>query len=263
MDNHLILTLGRSGSNFLVDLINQHPNLLNYGEVLGEWMPVRRLQRGVGAFRNEDAAWLDFLLGNAIAFYGAQSIRAANHLRRGRRPTIKSRKTVASLGIKEFSINLQRFRLENYLEERSRIKVISLRRLSVLDRTISYLMLDKTNVVAADKNEKIGKRTPITIEPERFTMAIKVVAEENAALEEMTSALPAERVYRLTYEGMFENPDSLPQWANDLYRFLGADYFEPQIRTRKILSPDPAEVIENFADCRNAAIQAGYGKLLL
>src|SRR6185437_10102767 len=104
MNNHFILSLGRSGSNQLVDLINQHPNLLNYGEVLGDWIAMRRLQRRIGFFRNNDAGWLDFLLKNRAPFYGAQAIRAMHQLQRGDRPEIKTRKGTASLGVKESTL---------------------------------------------------------------------------------------------------------------------------------------------------------------
>lgn len=262
MNNHLILTMGRSGSNLLLDLINQHPNLLNYGEVLGEWIAVRRLQRRIGIFRNDDAGWLDFLLKNRMPFYGAQAVRALHQLQRGDRPEIKSRRTTASLGIKEFSLNLQRFGLENYLLERPWLKVIALRRLSTLDRTISFLMLDETGVVAANKRSSNAGRAPVTIEPARFVSSLSAVAEENADLDKMTAALPAERVHRISYEQIFADPEAPPTWMNEVYRFLGVDSFEPRIRTRKILPRDPAEVIANYPACRAAAMDAGLERLL-
>ena len=39
MERHVILTLGRSGSNTLCDMLNQHPEVLNFGEVLAEGTP--------------------------------------------------------------------------------------------------------------------------------------------------------------------------------------------------------------------------------
>ena len=262
MNNHFILSLGRSGSNQLVDLINQHPNLLNYGEVLGEWIAVRRLQRRLGVFRNNDAGWLDFLLKNRIPFYGAQTVRAVHQFRRGDRPEIKSHKTTASLGVKESSMNLHRFGLGNYLFERPGLKVISLRRLSTLDRTISSLMLHETGVVLAHKHGPNTQRAPVTIEPARFVRALNAVAEENAELDRITAALPPQRVHRITYEQTFTDPESLPKRIDELYRFLDVGSFEPRVRMRKILPRDPAEVIANFSDCRDAAIGAGLERLL-
>ncbi len=34
MNRHIILTSGRSGSNYLANTLNQHPQIVNYGEVL-------------------------------------------------------------------------------------------------------------------------------------------------------------------------------------------------------------------------------------
>ena len=262
MNNHIILSLGRSGSNQLVDLINQHPKLLNYGEVLGEWIPMRRLQRRIGLFRDNDAGWLDFLLRNRMPFYGAQAIRAVHQFRRGDRPEIKSRRTTASLGIKESTLNLSRFGLGNYLFERPWLKIISLRRLSALDRTISSLMLRETGVVLAHKHGPDTRRSAVTIEPARFVRLLNAVAEENAGLDRITAALPAQRVHRITYEQTFMDPEALPTRIDELYRFLDVDCFEPRIRMRKILPRDPAEVIANFSECRDAAMRAGLERLL-
>jgi sulfotransferase family protein len=262
VNNHFILSLGRSGSNQLVDLINQHPNLLNYGEVLGEWIPMRRLQRRIGMFRNNDARWLDFLLKNRMPFYGAQAVRAMHQFQRGDRPVIKTRKATASLGVKESSLNLYRFGIGNYLFERPWLKIISLRRLSALDRTISSLMLRETGVVLADKHGPDTKRAPVMIEPARFVRVLNAVAEENAELDRITAALPSQRVYRITYEQIFTDPEALPRKIDELYRFLDVGSFEPRIRMRKILPRNPAEVIANFSDCRDAAVGAGLERLL-
>lgn len=37
MNKHIILTNGRSGSNYISGVLNSHPHITNYGEVLGEW----------------------------------------------------------------------------------------------------------------------------------------------------------------------------------------------------------------------------------
>jgi hypothetical protein len=62
MQSHIILTNGRSGSNFVVNIINQHPQILNYGEVLGEWTILRKLHK-VGILRSsDDREYLDKIL---------------------------------------------------------------------------------------------------------------------------------------------------------------------------------------------------------
>ena len=38
MNRHIILTSGRSGSNYLTNTLNQHPHLVNYGEVLASML---------------------------------------------------------------------------------------------------------------------------------------------------------------------------------------------------------------------------------
>lgn len=51
MDRHVVLTLGRSGSNTLRDMLNQSPEVLNFGEVLGEWNTIRKIQRKAVFYR--------------------------------------------------------------------------------------------------------------------------------------------------------------------------------------------------------------------
>ena len=62
MDRHMILTLGRSGSNTLRDMLNQNPEVLNFGEVLGPWTDMRRLQKRLPLIPKDNVAYLDFIL---------------------------------------------------------------------------------------------------------------------------------------------------------------------------------------------------------
>lgn len=158
---HFILTLGRSGSNALVDMINQNPALLNYGEVLGTWTPIRKAQRRLGLLQNDDDAYLDAVLGNNRVIFAANLARTLGKLRNGRIAEIKRIRRLHSVGVKDFSLNMIRCGLNDYLYERKQVRVIGLIRANPLGRMISALRLQNTGEVSRRKgkgaNEERGR----------------------------------------------------------------------------------------------------------
>ena len=106
MNRHFILTNGRSGSNYFVQALNQHPEIVNYGEVLGDWtMPGRYLRprfQGEGA----NARFLDCLYENPLAFMAGQAVSYAARLKSGRRRHFRLRNSVESIGVKEFATSV-------------------------------------------------------------------------------------------------------------------------------------------------------------
>ncbi|MEM7581601.1 MAG: hypothetical protein AAF316_17540, partial [Cyanobacteria bacterium P01_A01_bin.80] len=75
MNKHLILTNGRSGSNYLVTLFNSHPQITNYGEVLGDWtLPYKlnkKIKFGLPLFDNYHN-YLNYIYNSKLFFYSSQ-----------------------------------------------------------------------------------------------------------------------------------------------------------------------------------------------
>ena len=87
---HFVLTIGRSGSNTLVNALNQHPQVLNYGEVLGDWNTIRKLyNRLPAALTSGEAAYLDAVLHNPVLARALNGYRNLSYLRRGGRAEMK------------------------------------------------------------------------------------------------------------------------------------------------------------------------------
>ncbi|MEL4894915.1 hypothetical protein [Crocosphaera sp. Alani8] len=55
---------GRSGSNYVAGVINQHPQLVNYGEVLGEWTLPYRLYEKLANHKVPVDSYLDYIYSN-------------------------------------------------------------------------------------------------------------------------------------------------------------------------------------------------------
>lgn len=80
MSRHMILSLGRSGSNTLADLINQHPHALNVGEVLGSWTKMRQIRESFCLYAGRDAAYLDAVTRPSALLFAANTFRSMGRL---------------------------------------------------------------------------------------------------------------------------------------------------------------------------------------
>jgi len=248
-NQHFILTIGRSGSNSLVDALNQHPNVLNYGEVLGDWNTIRRVYKRLpGAPCDE--AYLHALLHNPMVARGLNSYRNVSYLRRGRPDGRKSFRRIRSIGVKEFSLNLRRKGLMDFLANRPHIKVIGLRRVDLLDRFISWQMLKATGVVARDVADKTKARR-IRLDPESLMEDLSSVQQENQELAAILSTLPPDQKLQISYDAFYGSPEQTEAILQDTYRFLDLPSYSPILRMRKILEGSPLDRIENIDECRS------------
>ncbi len=260
-DRHVILTLGRSGSNSLVDLINHNPEVLNIGEVLGDWNFLRKLQHRLGLFTKSDADYLDFILYNRNFYKGANFVRGLNKRRRRDTENLKKLRQIKNIGIKEFSLNLQRCEVANYLSERPDIKVIGLKRESILDRMISNAMLGATGVVATKSDCKNKPRT-VQINPDKIVTLLGNIEQENEILDNMLGALPEGRKIVLEYEHLFSDEASTNKCMSEVFEFLGVADRQVATRMRKLNKQKPSETIEDFEACKQAVKGTRFQHLL-
>jgi hypothetical protein len=259
---HFVLTLGRSGSNYFVNIINQHPQLLNFGEVLGPWTMFQKwTPASLKRIWGQDTL-LDTVLDNPALLYGSQALRLVKKRLKGEAALIKRKRDLRSVGVKDFSLNLYRLRMESYLEARPNIRVIALQRRDVLARLISYKMLESSGVIAARTGETSPVPQTLRLNPDSFPDLLAEIESENRALEAMISRLPQERVLRLEYESCFCSTQAQVEAARRIYDFLDADPFEPKANMRKIINRPPHEVIENWEACRDSVRGTRLEKLL-
>lgn len=259
---HMVFTLGRSGSNTLVDLLNQNPAILNVGEVLGEWMTLRRLQQKYGPCRNDDTAWLDAVLGNRWLLRGLNGYRNLTRYRAGTPHEAKALRRIRSVGFKEFSLNFDRLGIGDYPERRPEVLVIGLTRRNVIDRMISTLALEQTGVVQAHAGAGRPAAPKLRLDPGEALRRLDAVAEENERLEERLNRIDPARLFRIDYGDFTAGNEALIARVRKVYAFLGVPDHQPRIRTAKIIRSDPLNRLEHGAVLRDFIARTRHARWL-
>lgn len=258
---HFILTLGRSGSNTLTDLLNQNPAFFNYGEVMGPWTYMRKLQRLVPLLPKQNDAYLDFLLQDSAFLRNLLRYRnTVKHLKR-QKADIKSLEKIRTVGVKDFSLHLQRAGIPNYLVDRERIKVIGLVRLNLLDRMVSNALLQETGVVA-NRTGKQSERGKLTLDPCQIIPQLEVIEEENRKLTDCLRAIPEQRCMTVTYEDFFRDDATRTRLLTDIMEFLEIPVIRPEVRMQKIASAGALGTIENADAVREVIIGTRFEQFL-
>ncbi|MFT7559622.1 MAG: hypothetical protein ACI93R_001534 [Flavobacteriales bacterium] len=249
LQSHVVLTNGRSGSNFLVNIINQHPQVANYGEVLGEWMMIRKLHKKGLFGRLNDPEYMDHILSSKLIHYIAQLYASGVRVIRRDPINFKSHGQLKSIGFKEFQINFTRLEIDNYLAERPHIRVINLYREDVFRRFLSAEALNQTQVVSATEGKSQTSRK-VRIETSNLIQSLDVIAEENRLLKQMADQLGEQRVYTVKYEDLFSEDGSREIICDQIFEFLGLTPIKLKSRHRKILSNTLRDTIENFDEVK-------------
>lgn len=257
----MILTLGRSGSNTLVDLLNQHPQVLNVNEVLETWTPPGKLRKRLRLYDGRTADYLATMTRPSAFLRGMLAVRNLGRLVSGRQSEIKPLHQIRTIGIKDFAIFLEREGLQDWPLQQTDLKVIGLRRANVLDRMMSWQMLARTGVVSS-KGEHHGRDGAVVFDPKAFVQALEVVDTENRLLNNMLDALPSDRARIVDYEEFFRDAPTRQSILNDLFAFLQVDPWTPEIRMKKIISVPPAQMIKNRDACAAALIGTRFEGLL-
>lgn len=261
MDRHVILTLGRSGSNTLCDMLNQNPGVLNFGEVLGEWNTIRKLQRRLPFLPRSDEGLLDWVLYSRGFLRSVNGVRSLRKTLGGKRTAAKRLRDIKTFGVKDFSLNFIRFGLSDYLDARPDLKVIGLLREDVVDRMISNAMLMETGVIKTTRASGGGRKT-LRINPAHISALLAEIETENADLEAMLARLPAARRHVIRYDDLFVDQERRHQTMTGVFNFLGVGPITTEERMVKIIRAPVTEVIENFEDCLAAVRGTPHEALL-
>lgn len=266
MHTHIIYTEARSGSNYLVDLFNFHPNLVNYGEVLGDWTKPHQLYRRL-ARRLPDRTYLKFVYSSRFFFYLSQLYYAYQNIRRRKPVQFKRFAQIHSLGIKDFHHTLAQYHLLDFLSQTPGLRVIYLYRQNILKQHISLELMRATNIVSTEMTrDGKAKVSPVQTKVHiSFPSILDVLAnaeEEVLEREEILNRLPPEQVYRVAYEDLFASPASLDQFRLEVFRFLGVEPIEVASRQRKLSSDDIRDLVSNYEELHDGLSKTRYAKYL-
>ncbi len=188
MDKHVVLTSGRSGSNHLVAAMNQHPNLCNFGEVLGPWTLPSRLWKPFAALGASKAQLLDTVYHSAAVFYAAQSMSFASRKRKGLETHFRKRSQIFSLGVKDFFMHLRDNSALQWFIDCPNLAIIHLQRKDLLARGLSVIRLQQSGRAVALAGEQRRTETlyvPIEDLMEALDALVQETEEESAFLEQL------------------------------------------------------------------------------
>lgn len=249
----IIITNGRSGSNYFVDIMNQHPNTFNCGEILGEWSKKRYFRK---LFLAEEY-YVEFWINSGFVYWLSQVFYFFKL-----KPSykIKRRKDVYAIGFKDFAINIERLNLAEWLQENEEIKIINLHRENQLERYISLCAMRKTGVVIS-KNEELGSDR-LKIDLKDMMANLKVFEEEKLYHKELIDTFENNRVFDICYEDFFESNIDKSLVIREMFKFIGVEPVKVEERHKKILSKKLKDRIDNFEEVEKTLLNTKYEKYL-
>lgn len=243
MLRHIILSQGRSGSNFIRNSINIHPEIVNYGEVLGTWTAPSKIWHLVKLLGCNQDDYFDLLFKNRFLFFSAQMWSSVAHLNKKKKINYKTFKTVKSLGVKEFCFHIKKYNLENYIITNTDIGIIYLYRQNLLKRYLSMQNLKKNNVVSTEQNDiKIQK---IHIDTEDMIEKLQVLENEAEYEKELLNKIKKNPILSIKYEDAFATYESLQRMMHDVFNFLGVKPIDVVSDHKKILPTSIFDIVDN------------------
>lgn len=261
----MIFTLGRSGSNYLSNLLNNHPAITNYGEILGEWTIPRKIYTRMTFGGVPDAKYLDLIYNGRFLFYAGQAYSAISRLRNGKARNIKYRGNIETIGIKEFSSNFKRLGLSSYLQNHSEISVLNLYRENILKRFVSLEKMRASGVVkqaGSSQEQMAGHSRKVRLEIPYMLRQLDIYQRELDEHQGLVRLLPRGQVLDICYERLFADQDSMSRYRDRIFGFLGVRRVETHSEHRKILPDKLENVIENYDEVAQSIHETGFARYL-
>lgn len=249
----IILTNARSGSNYLVDTLNQHPEIINYSEVLGEWTGKRKLKKLMFWLKN-DEEYLNFILSSSSFQFLFQIFYK---LKYKKNYTIKKKNRLKLLGIKEFVKNFDRLQIIDWLFK-NELKVIHLYRENQLKVCLSVLALRETGLALSGK--KLTKQKKLSVDCNELLEMLERHEQGKERQLEVARLIDKKNLYELSYEELFsENRSTI---VKDIFLFLNVDPIQVKEQQKKILPTILADIVENHEEVRNTLTGTEFEKYL-
>ncbi len=163
----------------------------------------------------------------------------------------KSWANVSSLGFKDLGIRFSAHELDDYLLRRNQLAVINLYRENTLRRAISLLSLHKTGRVLSRTGDD-APRERLILDVDELLSMMEIMEREKERQLVLVEQLPPDRVYSLSYEQMFETPESMRRHLRGMFELLDVAPIHIMTRHERILSVDLTETISNFSEVARA-----------
>jgi len=263
---HFIYTEARSGSNYLVDLFNQHPQLVNYGEVLGDWTKPHKIYRAI-AKKTPDQQYLNVIFSSKLFFYLSQLYYAYQNFQQKKPIQFKWYSQIASVGIKDFHHTLLKYHLLDFFPANPDLYIIYLYRENLLKQHISLELMRKTKVVSSEKTQdgkvvKQTKKTKIQVDLPEILAVLDNAEKEVQQREAILSRVPGDRLLAIAYEDLFSSSEALAQFREQVFAFLGVEPIAVTSAQRKLSSDNLQDLVENYDHLYQGLIHTPYAKYL-
>jgi len=248
MIKHFVLTSGRSGSNYISNLLNKHPNVINYGEVLGEWTTGYKVNKCIG--RGDAEKYLSFIYAGPNYFRLSESFKRAKAIFKGQSHAKKRWSEIQSYGVKDFAMTLIYRDAGEFLQENPDIRVINLYRENALRRLASVRLLDETGVVSSDHAQHLSSaatnKKQVYLPADTFFADIKRIEEVVQDQLDMVAALPETQVLTIRYEDLFSSEEAKQDFSQRIFDFIGVEPLTLKSSHKKLNSEDLKELIANY-----------------
>lgn len=259
MHNHIILTSGRSGSNYLTNVLNLHPQLVNYGEVLASMIVPYKLYARCKLCPWSKEQYLNAFYQGKFFFYTGQLYSAYAHRKAGKPVNFKKYRTVVSVGTKDFFLNVKNKQVVDYYTSRPEIAVIYLHRGNLLRRYLSMIFLRKTQIAASEKVVAVQK---VVIDMAQMSESLKVMEQEIADEQHILTLLTKHRILPIRYEDYFSSEQAILDHNRQVFEFLGVEPIPIKSQHKKILPQTLPDLVENYAEFKDFLQGSPYEKYL-
>ncbi len=262
MNRHIILTSGRSGSNYLTNTLNQHPHLVNYGEVLASMLIPYKFYDRCKRYKICHGSIIDYLnsvYSSKTFFYTAQFYSAYSHFKKKKPIRFKTWGKISSLGTKDFFLNYRQKKAVDFLISNKDIAVIYLYRENNLRRYLSTVFLRSTQIAASEKPIKVSK---VHIEPEHMMTHLEAIDKEVEDEKRIVSQLHNHRMLTIRYEDYFASSESVHTHNQHVFEFLGVEPIQLKSRHQKILPQAISDMVDNYEEFCAYLTNTRYQKYL-
>ena len=262
MNRHIILTSGRSGSNYLANTLNLHSQVVNYGEILASMIIPYKLYDRCKKYKLCNYSvndYLNFAYTSKTFFYSAQLHSTYSRFKNKKPKSFKTWKKISSLGTKDFFLNYYNKNALDFLISNEDISIIHLYRDNMLRRYMSGMFLKKTGIVSSEKDVKIQK---VHINLEEMNHYLDVLTKEIENEKIMLDKLKNHNLISIKYEDYFKTPDSILFHNKQAFEFIGVEPIKETSSHKKILPKSWEEQIENYDEFCAYLVNTKYQQYL-
>jgi len=255
---HVILTSGRSGSNYLANTLNLHPQVVNYGEVLGSWTLPWKFFRPLHFLGGGVLSYLEYIYSSRVFFILAQIYSSFSHVKKGKPIKYKHYSHIQCIGVKDFFINFESRAAFDFILNQPEIDVIYLSRCNILRRYLSVLHMAKSKTATSEGVKLQVHQVQVDVKHMLHNLMIleQEVRREEAMLKRIEEA--GHRLMRINYEDYFKSAKAIESTNKKVFQFLGVKPIALLSEHRKILPNSFSDIIINDQEVMSALKGTAY-----